>query len=152
MSLNFWEGEILARILLRFNEKLIEQPITAEVILERDLPINIISAHIDSKGGQILADIPLADLSKTITAFQEKGVVVTVPDLIEVDGKKCFNCGVCISLCPVNAISYMEDLSVVFNKEKCIGSPCGACVDACPARAIKSVRQLDSESAKYPCQ
>jgi formate hydrogenlyase subunit 6/NADH:ubiquinone oxidoreductase subunit I len=133
------------RILLRFDEKLIEQPITAQVIIEQGLPINIISAYINSKGGQILAEVPEVDLKKIVDAFQEKGVVVAVPELIEVDDKKCLSCGVCISLCPVNAISLAEDFSVVFDKEKCIGSACGTCVDACPARAIKSLRQRNSE-------
>jgi Fe-S-cluster-containing hydrogenase component 2 len=48
-------------------------------------------------------------------------------------------------LCPVDAIAFSEDLSVVFDKEKCVGSTCSACVDACPARAIKSDKQNSSE-------
>jgi len=72
-------------------------------------------------------------------AFREKGVIVTVQKLIEVDTERCFECGACLSLCPVSAITLKEDFSVVFDKEKCIGSPCGLCVDACPARAIRFV-------------
>lgn len=135
----------MVKILLKFDEKLIEQPITAQVILEKRLPINIISANINSKGGQILAEVPEVDLKKIVDAFQEKGVVVAVPELIEVDEQKCLSCGACVSLCPVNAISFAEDFSVVFDKEKCVGSMCGTCVDACPARAIKSFRQRNSE-------
>jgi ferredoxin len=33
---------------------------------------------------------------------------------------------------------------VVFDEQKCIGSPCGLCVDACPARAIRLVEQHNS--------
>ena len=131
----------MVRVLLKFSEKLVEQPITAQVILEHGTPINIISAHIDSQGGQILAEIPSKSFEKVVNAFREKGVIVTIPELIEVDGEKCFDCGVCISLCPVNAIAFAEDFSVVFNKERCIGGACGACVDACPARAIKLIEQ-----------
>jgi len=134
----------VARILLRFSEKIVEQPITAQVILEHGVPISIVAAHIDSKGGEILAEVPSTHVKKIIDAFREKGVTVTVPKLIEVDSEKCFDCGACFSLCPVGAIAFKEDFSVVFDEKKCIGSPCGLCVDACPARAIKLVEQHSS--------
>jgi ferredoxin len=131
----------LVRILLRFSEKMVEQPITAQVILEHGTPISIVAAHINSQGGEILAEVPATHVDKVIDAFREKGVIVTVPKLIEVDKEKCVECGACLSLCPVSAISFKEDFSVVFDEEKCIGSPCGLCVDACPAKAIKLVAQ-----------
>jgi NAD-dependent dihydropyrimidine dehydrogenase PreA subunit len=135
----------MVRILLRFSEKLVEQPITSQIILEHKVPINIITAHINSKGGEILAEIPDVALEKTVKAFRQKGVTVTLPKLIEVDSEKCFSCGACVALCPVEAITLANDFSVNFNKEKCVGSTCSACVDACPARAIKSVKQNNSE-------
>jgi formate hydrogenlyase subunit 6/NADH:ubiquinone oxidoreductase subunit I len=46
----------------------------------------------------------------------------------------------------VEAISIAEDLSIKFNKEKCVGSACSICVDACPARAIKSIKYSNSEN------
>ncbi|MCJ7560570.1 4Fe-4S dicluster domain-containing protein [Candidatus Bathyarchaeota archaeon] len=137
----------MVRILLRFSEKLVEQPITSQIILEHRVPINIITAHINSKGGEILAEIPDVALEKTVKAFRQKGVTVTLPKLIEVDSEKCFSCGACVALCPVGAITLADDFSVNFNKEKCVGSTCSACVDACPARAIKSVKQNNSELA-----
>ncbi len=134
----------LVRILLRFSEEIVDQPITAQVILEHGIPISIVAAHIDSQGGEILAEVPETHVEKIIDAFREKGVTVTVPKLIEVDTEKCFECGACLSLCPVSAIAFKEDSSVVFDEEKCIGSPCGLCIDACPAKAIKLVEQHSS--------
>jgi ferredoxin len=64
-----------------------------------------------------------------------------VPKLIEVDADKCFSCGSCVALCPVEAITLTPDSTVQFDKVRCMGSACGICVDACPARAIKSVKQ-----------
>ncbi|MBM4401063.1 MAG: 4Fe-4S dicluster domain-containing protein [Crenarchaeota archaeon] len=135
----------MVRILLKFSEKLVEQPITSQIILEYKVPINIITAHVNSKGGEVLAEIPDAALEKLVKAFRQKGVTVTLPKLIEVDGEKCFSCGACVALCPVEAITFDDDFSVNFSKEKCLGSTCSACVDACPARAIKSVKQSNSE-------
>ncbi len=131
----------MVRILLRFSEKLVEDPITAQVILEYGVPISIVAAHIDSQGGEILVEVPSAHVEKVAEAFREKDVTVTFPKLIEVDSKRCFDCGACFSLCPVNAISFREDFSVVFDQEKCMGSPCGTCVDTCPARAIRLVEK-----------
>ncbi len=135
----------MVRILLRFPEKLVEQPITSQIILEHKVPVNIITAHVNSKGGEVLAEVPDAELEKLVKAFRQRGVTVSLPKLIEIDSEKCFSCGACVALCPVDAITYDEDFSVNFNKEKCLGSTCSACVDACPARAIKSVKQRNSE-------
>ena len=138
----------LVRILLRFSEKVVEQPITAQVILEHGTPISIVAAHVDSQGGEILAEVPPTHVDKLVDAFREKGVTVTVPKLIEVDSEKCFDCGACFSLCPVSAIAFKEDFSVVFDEKTCIGSPCGLCVDACPAKAIRLVEQQSSGLTK----
>ena len=123
------------------------QPITSQIILEYKVPIAILAAHINSKGGEILAEVPDEAQEKIVKAFRKRGVLVTVPKLIEVDEEKCFSCGACVALCPVEAISIDQDSLVRFNKEKCVGSTCSICVDACPARAIKSVKQTSEEQA-----
>ena len=135
----------MVRILLRFSEKIVEQPIVSQIILDLKVPINIVTAHVNSKGGEVLVEVPDEALDKVVKAFRKKGVTVSLPKLIEVDTEKCISCGSCVTLCPVEAITQAEDLSIVFNKEKCVGSTCSACVDACPARAIKSVKQNNSE-------
>ena len=139
----------MVRILLRFSEEQVSQPIASQIIIEYKVPMAILSAHINSKGGEILAEIPDEAQEKIVKAFRERGITVTVPKLIEVDSEKCFSCGSCVALCPVEAISIDKDSSVQFDKEKCVGSTCSICVDACPARAIKSVKQTnDEQSAK----
>ncbi len=129
----------MVRVLLRFSKEMVDQPITSQVIIEQEAPINILSAHINQQGGEILADIPLTHAEKVIKAFREKGVTVDVRKLIEVDSEKCLDCGACVSLCPVNAITLDKSLSVVFDEDKCIGTTCRLCVDACPRRAIKVI-------------
>lgn len=143
----------MARILLRFTEEQVPQPITSQIILEYKVPIAILTAHVNSKGGEILAEIPDEAQDKIVAAFRQRGVTVMVPKLIEVDADKCFSCGSCVALCPVEAICVAEDSTVKFDQEKCVGSTCSICVDACPARAIKSVKQnsnSDNSSRKEP--
>jgi formate hydrogenlyase subunit 6/NADH:ubiquinone oxidoreductase subunit I len=126
------------RVLFKFSDKMVNEPILSQIILQLKLPINVITAHIDSKGGEVLAEIPQADLDRVVKAFRDRGVTVCVPKLLEVDKERCISCGSCVTLCPVEAITFDQDKAVVFDKEKCVGSTCSACVDACPVRAIKS--------------
>jgi Fe-S-cluster-containing hydrogenase component 2 len=123
----------MVRVLLRFSEQIVEEPIISQIVLELKVPINIITAHVNSKGGEVLAEVPEESLNKIVKAFRKKGVTVSLPKLIEVDTEKCISCGSCVTLCPVEAITQAEDLSIVFDKDKCLGSTCSACVDACPA-------------------
>ena len=129
------------RILLRFSEENVAEPITSQVILELGIPMRIVTATVNSLGGDILVEVPAVHVDKIVKAFKAKGVIVKFPKLIEVDSDKCFDCGACYALCPVDAISYDENYSVIFDEKTCIGSPCGLCVDACPARAIALVEQ-----------
>jgi Fe-S-cluster-containing hydrogenase component 2 len=131
----------LDRILLRFSEENVAEPITSQVILELKIPMRIVTATINSQGGDILVEVPAIHVDKVVKAFRNKGVVVTFPKLIKVDCEKCFDCGACFSLCPVDAISFNDEYSIVFDEKTCIGSPCGLCVDACPAKAITLVEQ-----------
>jgi ferredoxin len=135
----------MVRILLKFSESIVEQPIISQIILSLKVPVNILTAYVTSKGGEVLAEVPDEALDRIVSAFRSKGVKVSLPKLIEVDTEKCINCGSCIALCPVEAISIADDGSIVFNKDKCVGSTCSACVDACPARAIKSIKQNNHE-------
>lgn len=129
----------MVRVLLRFGKEIVDQPITSKIILEQETPVNILAAHINQEGGEILAEIETANAQKVIEAFRERGVIVNVRNLIEVDSLKCIDCGACFSLCPVDAISFQQDYSISFDNEKCVGTSCGLCVDACPTRAIKLV-------------
>ena len=95
----------MVRILLRFSEEQVAQPIASQIIIEFKVPMAILSAHMNSKGGEILAEIPDEQQEKIVNAFRERGISVTVPKLIEVDKEKCFSCGSCVAFCPVEAIS-----------------------------------------------
>ncbi len=138
----------MGRILIRFNEEQVSEPIASQIIIEHKVPMAILTAHINSKGGEILAEVPDGQLQKVVDAFRKRGVAVMVPKLIEVDADKCFSCGSCVALCPVEAITLAPDSTVQFDKVRCMGSACGICVDACPARAIKSVKQNGVEQIR----
>jgi len=133
----------MVRILLRFSEKIVDQPIISQAVLQHNITLNIIAARVNSHGGEVLVEVPSSDVKKTVKAFKEKGVIVSFPKLIVVDDEKCLHCGACFSLCPVDAIIIKGDFAVAFDRERCIGSSCGLCVDACPARAITLTREYE---------
>ena len=128
-------GEKTTKVLLKFSDKQVNQPIASQVILDLKVPLNILNANVTPQGGEILVEAPSKDIDRVVQAFKKRGVAVAVQKGVEVDGEKCINCGGCYSVCPVDAISFQKGYLVVFNEEKCIS--CGLCVNTCPTRAIR---------------
>ena len=52
--------------------------------------------------------------------------------IVKIDSNKCTGCGGCIDLCPVIAISMINDV-VNINDELCTG--CSICIKVCPMKA-----------------
>jgi heterodisulfide reductase subunit A len=64
-----------------------------------------------------------------------KGTVEIEPIVATIHEDNCSGCRICNTLCPFNAIDYVEDKQVSeINEALCKG--CGTCVAACPAQAI----------------
>lgn len=52
---------------------------------------------------------------------------------MKVDRETCVGCGACVGMCPVNAISIVDDKASI-DPDVCIS--CGSCMGACPVNAI----------------
>ena len=61
-----------------------------------------------------------------------------------VDSDHCTGCGVCVEVCPVEAVALVDGKAHI-DEETCIG--CGACADECPQNAIQPVVQGELVSA-----
>lgn len=51
-----------------------------------------------------------------------------------VDDDRCFGCGACIALCPVNVLTLVDRLAVV-DEENC--THCKICIPSCPVFALE---------------
>ena len=60
-----------------------------------------------------------------------------VPDhIFVVDEDKCFGCGACIALCPVNVLD-LENRIAIVDESNC--THCEHCISSCPVFALEIV-------------
>ncbi|MBS7246799.1 MAG: 4Fe-4S dicluster-binding protein [Candidatus Jordarchaeales archaeon] len=127
------------RMLVRFNTDKVKEAVTANVILETGATINILSALLNEKGGEMLLEVPDAKAEEVRESFKRRGVEIEDRKYVEILRERCVNCGLCYSLCPVNAIQLdTKNYEINLTKELCIG--CFKCLDACPVEAIVKIK------------
>ena len=126
------------KALLKFSPKMVNQAVITDLIKNFDVSFNILRADINSKGGKMLIEISGSQVDEGIAYIQKAGIDVSpVKRVVKKDKELCIDCGACVSLCPVKAISVDEDWAVDVNDEECIG--CKLCTYSCPTKAIKVV-------------
>ena len=59
----------MVRILLRLSENLVSEPVVSEVILDTKVMIAILAAHINSKGGEIVIEVPENEVDRIVAAI-----------------------------------------------------------------------------------
>ena len=62
-----------------------------------------------------------------------------------VKSKDCVACGVCLKICPFDAISSHYGIRSVVDRSICVG--CGKCKKACPAGIISIEEATGNENA-----
>ena len=83
-------------------------------------------AQIEATG--INASAPTREQSGTASVGERRFRKTTAV----IDQERCINCGLCVHVCPEQAISM--NYAVAIDSSKCTG--CGSCVDECPNEAI----------------
>ena len=68
-----------------------------------------------------------------VATFIGKGEMLVSPEVGHIIPEKCKACGVCMEVCPVNAVE-KSNPAFTINAVSCVG--CGICVPKCPEQAI----------------
>jgi ferredoxin len=67
---------------------------------------------------------------------------------IQVEEKKCVDCGACTAVCNSQALSLDRVVwSLIYDNQKCTG--CKLCIKACPLRAIRAAAEIQSQAVGY---
>ncbi len=127
------------KAVLRFPEKLIDQPIISRLVREHNLEFNILRASITALDeGLMVLELKgdQAECSKGLEFLKQLGVEVRpLDEVILRDEDRCTSCGVCHTVCPAGALVLNRETGATdFKQEECIG--CELCIPACPPRAM----------------
>jgi len=127
------------RVVLRFNEDVVEQPITYHLIADYGVQVNILRASIDpGKQGMMVVALSAKDdqIEKGLAYLDDMGVQVDpLAKEIQHLQDRCTSCTSCVPHCPTDALAVdRETWMVSFDPDKCI--VCLSCLDACIYRAM----------------
>lgn len=131
---------ISKRVVLHFPSQMADQPVIYLMSKEYDLAFNILLARImPNEEGVMVAELSGEGENYTngIEYLRSQGVIVELLSRdVRRDEKQCIHCGICTSVCPVEALSIpdRESMKVEFDIDKCVA--CSICVEACPTRAM----------------
>lgn len=85
-------------------------------------------------------------ISLLVLCLALAGVAAVAAKLFAVDPAGCTNCGLCLEVCPVEAISVVEvegKSVAAIDPELCTG--CGLCEETCPVEAIAEVPAISEK-------
>jgi heterodisulfide reductase subunit A-like polyferredoxin len=120
---------------LNFSPDIVNKAVISDLIKNYDVTFNILKANITPKGGKMLIELSGTQMDEGVAFLEESGIHVDpVINVVKKDDDKCVDCGECVSLCPVKAISIEEDWTIEVDDKQCIG--CGFCTKSCPMKAI----------------
>jgi len=131
---------ICKKIVLHFPHRLVDQPIVYKLVKEFDLQFNILKASVTpQEEGLMVLELSgkKENYAKGMEYLQSCGVKVQpLSQDVSRNEEKCTNCGVCVPICPTEAL-YVDTKSrkILFDAKKCIA--CELCVKICPPRAME---------------
>ena len=127
------------KFLLGFSPDIVNEAIVYRLVKDYDLKINILRAEVRELGGRLLMEVEgkAANIKEAARYLNEAKVdVKELVTYVEKNEDRCTHCGMCISICPVEALTMDKTAwKVRYDSEKCIA--CGMCIDACPPGAMK---------------
>ena len=131
---------ISRKVVLHFPSELVDQPIISNMIKKYNLEFNILKASIAPPEGGLLV-LELQGEKKHVQDALDylKELKIKIQNLSRDITRKddsCVHCGVCVAICPSDALVVKQGASQVeFIADKCVA--CELCVKACPYAAME---------------
>jgi ferredoxin len=128
------------RVVLHFPHRLVNQPIIYKLVKEHDLQFNILKASVTpQEEGLMVLELSgkKENLEKGIDYLKSCGLrIQPLSQDVTRNEEKCTDCGVCVPMCPTQALTIdAKTRKVSFENKKCIA--CELCVKICPPRAME---------------
>ncbi len=125
---------------IRYPKEISNKPIIYRLIKEYDVEVNILRANIlPQREGILIIEMAGAkpNIKDGLEYLKQLGVSIErLATRIRRDEERCFQCGACTGVCPVDALYIRrQDMAVLFDADKCTG--CSQCVLICPVRAME---------------
>jgi L-aspartate semialdehyde sulfurtransferase ferredoxin len=128
------------KIILHFPTQTMHKPIAYHLVKDFNLVINILQANVtEEKDRFLILEVTgrSIDIEKSFQFLKSQDI--RVEDLekgIDLNLNKCIHCGLCVGLCPTDALLInRETWEVVFDKGECV--VCDLCLKYCPVDAIE---------------
>ena len=130
------------KIILRFPPETVNIPVTCSLIKNFNIDVNIFKAKVNSEMGGVLGIELVGPKDKIFAALdwikEQKLEIISTMKEFKKHSTKCIDCGFCVSVCPVKAITQdKKTLEVSVDTDKCV--ICAACAEACPLEAIDCI-------------
>lgn len=125
------------RLLAIFSNKEYRDSIIPEIMLKSGTVFNIIKTEVSPTHVRIMGELKTDEekAQEFMRILKRRGAIVKeLGVMMNFNSEKCVACGMCVSLCPTNAILYNKDFSVRFDFDECV--LCMNCVYNCPVNAV----------------
>lgn len=122
---------------LKYSPSHVNKPILSKAILESGVPINILNAKLTASEGLMTIEVNADEktVEKVVEILRANGVEIReIPRYVEIDRKRCIDCGACTGVCPTEALTLNGEGTLVLEEDKCI--LCGNCLKACAVGAV----------------
>lgn len=129
------------KLILSFPPRLIQQPVTNDLIRGFDLEVNILRARVvPRERGRIVMELKgsAKNLKAGLDYLEEQGVqVAPMVQEMRYYHERCVQCTACTGVCPTDALT-VEPVSreIIFEPSHCI--MCESCIAACSYGAMES--------------
>ncbi|MDL2207182.1 4Fe-4S binding protein [Desulfovibrio sp. OttesenSCG-928-M16] len=138
-------------IQLTFTPENSNKPVMCHVVRHFDVTYNITAAQTTpGKEGYLTVELWGEDAKcrAALDYLREQGIIVApAKHHVSRHDELCMHCGMCLSLCPVDALTVdPSSRLVLFNEEEC--TACGMCTRVCPVGALHSDPSPSSATAE----